>query len=72
VKSKAVNHITTSATTSYLPPDMEAVGSGGRVAEQNDFSRPRTFKLAEQRPDKTLDIGVNGISVTADPLGRVS
>lgn len=40
--------------------------------EQRDFSLPIVFDLAKELPDKTIDIGRNGTSVSSDPWGSVS
>jgi len=34
--------------------------------------RSLEFDLTREKPSKTLDIGLNGTSISADPLGRVS
>ncbi|OIW26183.1 hypothetical protein CONLIGDRAFT_522132 [Coniochaeta ligniaria NRRL 30616] len=36
-----------------------------------DYSQPRRFDLTKERPNKTVDIGLNGTSVSADPLGGI-
>jgi hypothetical protein len=39
--------------------------------ETRDYSHPRRFDLTRERPNKTVDIGVNGTSVSSDPFGGV-
>lgn len=54
---------------------MEAQVNGtseGHKALDRDFSKPLDFDLGVRRPNKTVDIGTNGTSVSADPLGLVS
>jgi hypothetical protein len=36
-----------------------------------DFSRPCLFDLKKQKPDKTVDIGKDGLSLSLDAKGRV-
>lgn len=36
-----------------------------------DFSQPIAFDLRIQKPNKTIDIGQNGISLSLDACGRV-
>ncbi|KAL6704440.1 hypothetical protein ACN47E_008184 [Coniothyrium glycines] len=36
-----------------------------------DFSQPLVFNLAKHKPNKTIDIGQNGVSVSLDPRGRI-
>ncbi len=40
--------------------------------EARDYSRPTLFNLAKERPNKTIDIGYNGVSVSSEPYGGVS
>ena len=40
--------------------------------EARDYSRPTLFDLAKERPNKTIDIGYNGVSVSSEPYGGVS
>ncbi|OAF99316.1 uncharacterized protein CC84DRAFT_1200017 [Paraphaeosphaeria sporulosa] len=35
-----------------------------------DFSKPATFDLRRQKPDKTVDIGLDGVSLSLDACGR--
>jgi hypothetical protein len=37
-----------------------------------DFSKPSIFKLTNNQPNKTIDIGHNGSSLSLDACGRVS
>ncbi|KAB5539404.1 Six-hairpin glycosidase-like protein [Coniochaeta sp. 2T2.1] len=39
--------------------------------DMRDFSQPRRFDLTKERPNKTLDIGLNGTSVSSDPFGGI-
>lgn len=58
-----------------LVPNMETQvngSSGGVKTLDRDFSKPLSFDLGVRRPNKTVDIGINGTSVSADPLGLVS
>jgi hypothetical protein len=36
-----------------------------------DFSRPCLFDLKKQKPNKTVDIGKDGLSLSLDAKGRV-
>jgi len=39
--------------------------------ETRDFSQPFPFDLSSQIPNKTVDIGRAGVSLSLDHLGRV-
>ncbi|KAB5554847.1 Six-hairpin glycosidase-like protein [Coniochaeta sp. 2T2.1] len=39
--------------------------------DMRDYSQPRRFDLTKERPNKTVDIGVNGTSVSSDPFGGI-
>jgi hypothetical protein len=41
------------------------------LAKGVDFSRPCLFDLKKQKPDKTIDIGRDGLSLSLDAKGRV-
>ncbi|KAH7092573.1 Six-hairpin glycosidase-like protein [Paraphoma chrysanthemicola] len=43
----------------------------GKGTASDDFSRPCLFNLATQKPNKTVDIGRNGVAVSLDAQGRV-
>jgi hypothetical protein len=42
------------------------------TSKMQDFSKPVTFELSKEKPDKTVDIGRDGTSVSTDPRGQVS
>lgn len=49
-----------------MPRDQPRGSHGGR-----DFSKPCLFDLNTRKPDKTIDIGGHGLSLSLDALGRV-
>lgn len=40
--------------------------------QSRDFSKPVTFDLKSSKPNKTVDLGRDGVSASIDSLGRVS
>jgi len=53
------------AIKSGAPRDIRA------SVKQRDFSKPWLFDLNTRKPDKTIDIGGHGLSLSLDALGRV-
>jgi hypothetical protein len=53
-----------------VEPEMlpESLGRGDEI----DFSKPCLFNLKTKRPNKTVDIGGHGLSLSLDAQGRVS
>jgi hypothetical protein len=45
---------------------------GSSPAPPRDFSQPVVFSVDEKRPNKTVDIGRDGTSVSAETFGTVS
>lgn len=50
-------------------PDMSRDARGSD--DEDDFSKPWLFDLNSRKPDKTIDIGGHGLSLSLDALGRV-
>jgi hypothetical protein len=52
--------------------DVEPKLSDGCLLHKDvDFSRSRLFDLNKQKPNKTVDIGNDGLSLSLDAKGRV-
>lgn len=52
-----------------IESDMPRHPRGGD--NEKDFSKPWLFDLNTRKPDKTIDIGGHGLSLSLDALGRV-
>jgi hypothetical protein len=52
--------------------DVESKLSDGCLLDKDvDFSQSRLFDLNKQKPNKTVDIGNDGLSLSLDAKGRV-
>jgi hypothetical protein len=52
--------------------DVESeLPDGSLMGQGIDFSRPQLFDLNKHKPNKTVDIGKDGLSLSLDAKGRV-
>ncbi|KAJ4298269.1 hypothetical protein N0V90_006169 [Kalmusia sp. IMI 367209] len=54
-----------------MPDTKSQAGNGNGNGAVRDYSQPLAFDLRRRKPNKTVDIGQNGISLSLDAYGRI-